>query len=195
MAPGHRKAGSVPDTSSRTEQIVATALELLETEGPEGVTMRAIAQRIGIRAPSLYKHFADKEQLEVAMIAAGLRDSAEVFAAAIDDAADPLASLGEAYRRWALAHPHLYRLMTHRPLPREDLPEGVEAAAAAPVVQVAGGDPDVARALWGFAHGMAALEVACRFPPDADLEAAWRTGISALRGLTPNRRSAGTATA
>jgi AcrR family transcriptional regulator len=175
----------VAEEMSRPDQIVATALELLEAQGPEGVTMRAIAERIGIRAPSLYKHFSDKQHLEVAMIAAGFRDAAGAFAAAIDGAQDPLASLAGAYRRWALAHPHLYRLMTHRPLPREDLPEGVEEAAAAPVLQVAGGSQDAARALWAFAHGMAALEVAGRFPPDADVDAAWQAGISALRSLTP----------
>lgn len=175
------------ETTSRGDQIVVTALELLEELGPEGVTMRAIAERIGIRAPSLYKHVASKEQLEIAMTAAGLRAWAEVASAAIREAADPLTSLADAYRRWALAHPHLYRLMTHRPLPRAELPDGVEEAAAAPVLEVAGGDPDAARALWAFAHGMASLEVAGRFPPDADLEDAWRVGLEALRGLT--RRS------
>jgi AcrR family transcriptional regulator len=174
----------VPEAATRTEQIVASALALLEAHGPEGVTMRAVAEHIGIRAPSLYKHVADKEQLEVAMIAEGFRDVADALSAAIHEAPDPLTSLARAYRDWALGHPHLYRLMTHRPLPRDELPAGVEDAAAAPVVQVAGGDPDAARALWAFAHGMTALEVAGRFPPDADLDAAWGAGISALRSLT-----------
>jgi AcrR family transcriptional regulator len=168
-------------SSDRARQIVQVAGELLEETGPDGVTMRAIAARIGIRAPSLYKHFADKDSLEVALIAEGLRDSARVFDAAVTGAADPLASLAAAYRRWARDHPHRYRLMTHKPLPRERLPEGLEQQAAAPVLRAAGGDPDRARAAWAFAHGMASLEIAGRFPPDADLDAAWSTGVAALR--------------
>lgn len=181
----------MPEATTRTEQIVATALELLEVHGPDGVTMRAIAEHIGIRAPSLYKHVADKQQLEVAMIAEGFRLSADALSAALHESQDPLTSLAAAYRDWALAHPHLYRLMTHRPLPRDELPAGVEDAAAAPVVQVAGGDPDAARALWAFAHGMTALEVAGRFPPDADLDAAWRAGINALRSLATSPSATG----
>jgi AcrR family transcriptional regulator len=70
--------------------------------------MRAIAERVGIRAPSLYKHFSDKDDLEIAMIAEGFRETARVFAAAIAGD-DPLAGLAAAYRGWALQHPHLCR--------------------------------------------------------------------------------------
>jgi AcrR family transcriptional regulator len=170
---------------SRKDQIVRAAIELLESEGPDGVSMRAIADRVGIRAPSLYKHFADKAAVETAMIAAAFREQAEAFVRALADATDPLDALARAYRGWASAHPHLYRLMTHRPLPRERLPEGVEDAAALPVLQVVGGDPDRARALWAFAHGMTSLELADRFPESADLDAAWRTGIQAFRAWLP----------
>jgi hypothetical protein len=71
--------------------------------------------------------------------------------------------------------------MTNRPLERDRLPEGVEAAAAAPILKACGGDPNRARAAWAFAHGMASLELANRFPPDADLDAAWRCGIDAFQ--------------
>ena len=64
---------------------------------------------------------------------------------------------------------------------RERLVPGVEARAAATVVQAFGGDPDLARAAWAFAHGMTILELDDRFPPDADLDAAWAAGIEALR--------------
>ncbi len=177
-------AEQAPRGESRRDEIVARALELLEQDGPEAVSMRAIAARIGIKAPSLYKHYRDKEALEVAMIAAGFRSSAQAFMSAIEDADDPLAALAAAYRSWDLAHRHLYRLMTHRSLDREALPAGVEEAAALPVVRVAGGDRARARALWAFAHGMTSLELAERFPADADLDAAWAAGVAALRGLT-----------
>ena len=38
-----------------------------------------------------------------------------------------------------------------------------------------------ARAIWAFAHGMVMLELDHRFPPDADLDAAWRSGITAFQ--------------
>lgn len=161
---------------------MATALDLLEEQGPEGVSMRAIAERIGIKAPSLYKHFRDKEALEVALIAAGFEGMTGAFTEALaPDPDDPLDALAGAYRRWALEHGHLYRLVTHRPIPRERLPAGVEQAAAAPVVEVARGDENLARALWAFAHGMTSLELAGRFPPTADLDAAWHAGLEAIR--------------
>jgi hypothetical protein len=46
-----------------------------------------------------------------------------------------------------------------------------------------GGDPDVARAAWAFAHGMIMLELNERFPPGADLDAAWRAGMEGFGGL------------
>jgi hypothetical protein len=70
--------------------------------------------------------------------------------------------------------------MTERPLPRERLPSGVEARAAAPLLEAAG-DQDRARAVWAFAHGMVILELNGRFPADADLDAAWQAGITALQ--------------
>ena len=62
------------------------------------------------------------------------------------------------------------------------------------MITACGGDPDRARAAWAFAHGMVTLELADRFPPDADLDAAWATGISALSTptdhSTPTRKDA-----
>jgi AcrR family transcriptional regulator len=158
---------------------VAAALALLEEEGEQGLTMRRLGERLGIRAPSLYKHFRGKQELEVALIAVGFEEVGAVLASASDGARNPLAAIAVAYRRFALARPHLYRLMTERPLPRDRLPEGVEARAAAPLL-AATGNQDRARAVWAFAHGMIQLELARRFPPDADLEAAWREGVTAF---------------
>ena len=169
------------EPQSRRDQIVAAALDLLEGHGPEGLTMRAVAARIGIKAPSLYKHFPDKEELETALIAEGFQETGALFAAAIEGSADPLGDLAVAYRQWAREHPHLYALMTQKPLRRDLLPDGLEAEAGLPVVRAVDGDPDLARAAWALAHGLTSLELAGRFPPDADVDAAWRAGIAALR--------------
>ena len=148
--------------------------------------MRRLAERLGIRAPSLYKHVDSKEALEALLMAEAFRELGQELHDAVGSMRKgasrrkALAGLGRAYRRWALAHPHLYRLVTGGPLPRERLPEGLEAWTAEPVVIAADGDPDRARAAWAFAHGMTLLELDGRFPPGADLDAAWASGIVAL---------------
>jgi AcrR family transcriptional regulator len=178
----------------RAREIVAAARELLDEHGADALTMRRLAERLGIRAPSLYKHLPDKAALEVAVIATGLEDVAAVLQAAVDGAEGPgerLDALAAAYRAFALAHPHLYLLMTNRPLPRDELPAGVEDRAAAPLLR-ATGSRDRARAVWGFAHGMVLLELAGRFPPDADLDGAWRAGLNAFRPEPPGGGGRGT---
>ena len=171
--------------SARAEEVVAAARRLLEEEGAEALTMRRLAEQVGIKAPSLYKHLPDKTALEAAIIATGLEDAAATFETALDGAAGDgagaaLPALAAAYREFALAHPHLYRLMHNGPLPRQHLPAGVEDRAAAPLLQAAGSRAR-ARAVWAFAHGMVMLELDQRFPPDADLDAAWAAGISAFQ--------------
>lgn len=163
---------------------MAAGRQLLEEEGLEALTMRRLAERVGIRAPSLYKHLPDKAALEAAIIATGFEEAAAAFEQAVDSAGegagDALVALAAAYRRFALEHPHLYRLMNNGPLPRAHLPPGLEGRTAAPLLRVAGSEAR-ARAVWAFAHGMVMLELDQRFPPDADLDAAWRAGIAAFR--------------
>jgi AcrR family transcriptional regulator len=163
----------------RAVEILGASRELLDAEGADGLSMRRVADRVGIRAASIYKHFPDKEALEAALISDGFTELAELFDAA--DERDPVSAFASAYRAFAARSPHLYRLMTERPLPRERLVPGVEARAGLAAVQAAGGDADLARALWAFAHGMTILELNQRFPPGADLDAAWRRGLDGFR--------------
>ena len=163
------------ELSPRAREIVAAAGALLEEEGREALSMRRVAERVGIRAPSIYKHLPDKEALEAALIGAGFEEWAEAFEGETPE------ELGRAYRAYATRHPHLYRLMTEKPLARERLEPGVEERAARPIVEAVGGDADLARALWAFAHGMTILELNGRFPPGADLDAAWTAGMRAFR--------------
>jgi AcrR family transcriptional regulator len=175
-------ASSAPkELTPRAREIVAVALELLEEEGPGGLSMRRLAERVGIRAPSIYKHLPDKNALEAAIISVGFERQAAVFEEALHDADDPLSAIARAYRDFAMAHPHLYRLMTERELKRDLLTPGVEDRASRPLYEAVGRDRDLARAAWAFAHGMTILELDRRFPPDADLDAAWRRGLAAFR--------------
>jgi AcrR family transcriptional regulator len=169
------------ELTPRAREIVGAARAILEDEGADALTMRRIAERLGIRAPSLYKHFPDKQALEAAIISAAFEEQAELFEHAVEHDDDPLGALATAYRRYALAHPHLYRLMTDQELRRDLLAPGVEERAGRVVYRAAGEDANRARAAWAFAHGMSLLELTHRFPPGADIDAAWREGIGAFR--------------
>jgi AcrR family transcriptional regulator len=164
----------------RARDVVAVGRRVLEREGPDALTMRRVADELGIRAPSLYKHLPHKAALETAIIADGFEEAAAAFEAAVEGVDDPLGAFVAAYRAFASAHPHVYRLMTERPLPREALPPGLEARAAAPL-QRALGSPPRARAAWAFLHGMTILELDARFPSDGQTERAWEEGIAAFR--------------
>lgn len=153
---------------SRRAQILREARDLLEREGPEGLSMRRVADRVGIRAPSLYKHLPGKPELEAAIIADGMRE----LGAALTAGGSDLGTLVGAYRAFALEHPHLYTLMTDGPLRRDLLPAGLEEEIAAPLRALVPGEAE-ARAAWAAAHGLASLELAGRFPETADLDAAW----------------------
>ncbi len=173
----------------RAREIVATARDLLDRYGAEALTMRRIAEQLGIQAPSLYKHLPDKAALEAGVIATGFEDLAIALETALETGRpdEPLAALAAAYRAFAVAHPHLYLLMTNRPLRRDLLPAGVEDRAAAPLLRVTG-DQTRARAFWAFAHGLVLLQIARRFPADADVDAAWRAGVAAFGGGLPAGR-------
>jgi AcrR family transcriptional regulator len=176
--------------STRRAQIVAAARRLLEEHGPDALSMRNVAAEVGIRAPSLYEHVADKRALESAIIAAGLREQAAAFRAALAEQpeADPLAVLAQAWRRWAQEHPHLYELIYARDLDRsDDAVAEAELAAGSSLRDICAGDLVTARVLWAFAHGMVTLELTDRFPPGTDVEALWARGIDALRALLPAR--------
>lgn len=168
---------------SRRDEILDVAERLLRTQGPAAVTMRRVADEMGIRAPSLYKHLRGKDDIEAGLQERALVSMAEALAPAAD-----LPTLAALYRGWALDHPQLYSLATNGPLHRDRLSPGVEAAAAAPVVVAAGGDEHRARALWALAHGLVSLELAGRFPPDADLDQTWTAAVAAFDRQGEGRR-------
>jgi AcrR family transcriptional regulator len=168
----------------RAEEILRAARELLEETGYDGLRMRMLADRLGIKAPSLYTHFRSKRDLENALIAVGLEEQGRVAAEELRDVAaeDEITVLWGAYRRWALRNPALHTLIASRALDRDD-PDVVaaERPGAEMVRRSTRGDRSVAIAFWAFAYGMIALELNDRVPPGGDLDAAWATG---LRGLT-----------
>lgn len=167
--------------SARRDDILDAARLILEKEGPDALTMRRLAADVGMQAPSLYKHVADKDALATELVAIGLREMGEVLHAAV---AKPgrrgaVTALLAAYRQHAVANPNMYRLATSGPLQRDLLPAGLEDWAGEPFL-VAVGDPVRAQALWSMAHGMVILEIDGRYPAGSDLDATWRAAAAAF---------------
>ena len=167
--------------SARAAGIVAAALRILEREGPDALTMRRLADDVGLQVSSLYKHFPDKSALEAALVEEALVVMGTALHAAVDHPGrkQPITALVERYRNTARSQPHLYRLATAGTLPRHLLPEGLEEWAGRPFF-LAAGDPHLAQALWSFAHGMVILELDGRYPPGSDLDRTWRAGVRAF---------------
>ena len=168
--------------STRANEIVAAAREVLEKDGREALTMRRLADELGIRAPSLYKHFADKAAVESALIEAAF---VEIGTALHDAVARPgrrgaVSNLLAVYRSYGVEHPNAYRLATSGPLDRAAIAPGIEDWAGEPFF-IATGEAYRAQALWSFAHGMVTLEIDGRFAEGSDLDRTWRTGATAFQ--------------
>lgn len=169
----------------RRAQLIAAARQLLETEGPEAITMRRLGAAVGIRGPSVYKHVPDKAAVEDALTVVGLTEQAD----AVQGVSPSFAAVAGAYRTWALGHPHMHRLLNDRPLNRALLPVGLEDRAAAPLVAACDGDIALARAAWATIKGLVDLELAQRFPPGADLEAVYAAAAAVYARTAPGSRT------
>jgi AcrR family transcriptional regulator len=176
---------SVPRTSTplspRALEIVGAARQLLETEGPEGLTMRRLGETLGIRAPSIYKHLPGKHAVEVALIENALAEMGKALHRSVEasSSADAIPSLLSVYRAYGVAHPNLYRLCTSGQLPRREIAAGLEEWAGEPFFLVTA-DHFLAQALWSYAHGMVILELDQRYPDGSELARTWRAGSEAF---------------
>jgi AcrR family transcriptional regulator len=176
--------GSRVSLTPRAQQIAVEARALLEERGREALSMRNIAARIGIRAASLYEHFADKRAVENAIIAAGFYEQGDFIKARVEARTGDVHEMrvvAEAYRDFALAHPALYALTMSRGLDR-DAPDVAPAERyASGFLRHAVGDRwELGLAFWAFAHGVIDLEMHDRLPPNRDPREVWEEGLNAL---------------
>lgn len=98
------------------EDIVAAATELLDESGDErAITLRSVARRVGIAAPSIYPHFPDQPAIMLAVVRQefdGLESSLRsALAEAGDDPRRRLRAVCDAYLEFARLHPERYRIM------------------------------------------------------------------------------------
>jgi AcrR family transcriptional regulator len=167
--------------SPRAAEVIAAARALLETEGAAALTMRRLADDVGIRAPSLYNHLPDKAALEAALVESAMFQMGDALheAVARPGRRGAVAGLLATYRGYGVDHPNLYRLATGDPGAVRALPPGLDRWAGEPFL-LATGDPHRAQALWAYAHGMVILEIDDRFAPGSDLDRTWRAGAAAF---------------
>ncbi|MDC0663561.1 TetR/AcrR family transcriptional regulator [Marinobacter sp. SS21] len=176
------------------QQAQQQALDILRTEGDTAISLRAIAKRIGVSAPALYRHFSDRESLLAELAITGfqlLRDRLRRV-----DQTDPrhaLLHIGLAYVAFAEDEPNLYRLMFGgRILPKGAHPRLDEAGLEAFRVleeTVAMGQgvgylkplplPLMTATAWSLVHGFSELTIDGHLP-GADIEPTLAEGVLTL---------------
>jgi len=189
----------------RDEILIATEELLLETGDESAVSIRAIADSVGVSPPSIYLHFADKDELIRSVCQLQFRKLDVVVAeatAGIDDPLERLRGRGQAYVRFGVAHPEHYRIMLMGKgefsqddfeaglLPGmrsfqslvENVQECIDRGMFAP------DDPfRVATILWATVHGLTSLLISVPgFPTFDDPEAIVDQMLDVVaRGLAP----------
>jgi AcrR family transcriptional regulator len=171
-------------TADLATRLVDEAGRLLSDEGAGALSLRRLATATGTSTMAVYTLFGDKQGLLAAMYREGFERLGAAMSAAVDGVAEPveaLAELGLAYRRAALANPHLYDLMFGRPVAAFEpdartkdvaeatfrpLVDGVQRCMDAGAM-VPGDAERVASYLWAVTHGMVSLELAGQTKGDA----------------------------
>lgn len=172
-------------TPSRTslDAIVTAGRAILEERGLPGLTMQAVAQAVGVRAPSLYKHVEDRDALIRLVADAAALELSERVA----DAGPRLAPLACGLRTWALAHPEAYRLVFSG-LGSPDIAPAVSAPVLHVGTELAGPADalNAARLVTAWATGFISMELSGAFKLGGDVDEAFEYGIASLAAaLTP----------
>ncbi len=177
--------------------ILEAAAQLLDSGGAEAVTMRAVAERIGYSATTIYLHFSDRDALLFAVLDEAFGEFRAAMATAIASTSEPrgrIETMGRAYVRYALDHPAQYQLMfVQRPdylLEHGPEEEGAriesmgalaELVAASPAGRLGRARPGAAAdALWAAVHGIAALATGVAMLDRARAEAATDEALGLL---------------
>ena len=175
------------------DEIVTAAVDLLDEAGDESaITLRSVARRVGIAAPSIYRHFPDQPAIMLAVVRDAFTELDEQLRAAMDAAGDAprarLMALCHGYLAFAQDHPGRYRTMigglwapdlNESSVTEEDvatlgqesmrrLAEALESCVTAGCATSTDLAAD-AVALWLGLHGLAhqrAVAPAFRWPPD-----------------------------
>jgi AcrR family transcriptional regulator len=170
-----------------TDAVVVAARLILETGGLSSVTMRSVADAVGVKGPSLYKRVPDRAALLRAIAESVVNDLGMTLVRATERG-DPEANLravAAAYRSFVLDNPNGYRLL-FTDLADSNPDSSSLAALGAPVVDLMtrlAGPSDAlaaARTFVAWAHGFVSMELAGAFRLGGDLEDAYAFGIETI---------------
>ncbi|MBF9034109.1 TetR family transcriptional regulator [Rhodobacterales bacterium HKCCE2091] len=162
----------------RTALVVA-GLEILETEGLTGLSLRAVAARVGVSHTAPKNHFAGFRGLCTAIATEGFWRQSKAMRDDVGHAAtgrDRLRAAISGYVRFALRSPALFELMFSTTLCDPEDPALAEAAGAsrrilsgvADGLDRREGTESGCMMLWSLAHGYATLALARQFETGAD---------------------------
>lgn len=162
------------------QALIAAGVEILDARGLEHLSLRAIAAHVGVSHTAPKNHFGSMKGLLTAIAATGFRRHADFMRAGLvdDDPKSRQQAAMQGYVRFAVTHPHLFRLMFSPSLCSFDDPDLAEAAAESYGVLrgiAAGLDWDKSSApdadlraelmLWSIVHGYATLALSGMAPP------------------------------
>jgi AcrR family transcriptional regulator len=167
------------------DTVLAAALQIIATDGPDAVSMREVARRSGVSHQAPYHHFGDRAGIFAAITEAGFEMLAEKFAAVLTNDTAPARHCFEAYVSMAVENPAHFRVMFRRDicgLASHDSARAAGDAAYAELLKMvertigrpAGERESVtwATLMWSSAHGLATLLV------DGPLESKLPEGVS-----------------
>jgi AcrR family transcriptional regulator len=168
----------------RDEILDATTDLLTETGHAKAVSIRSVAQRVGVTPPSIYLHFADKDALLDAVCARYFEALDQVMQQVVVDqpsTIDRLRAQGLAYIRFAMQNPELYRIATMgEGTAGSDVDVTLNSSAFVHMrasveslmeegVYPPGDSTQAALELWTVAHGIAALAISRPYLPFGDV--------------------------
>jgi len=178
---------SAPAKTSDGE-ICEAVRRLLESHGEAGMSMQAVAAAVGVRAPSLYKRFANRNDL----LGAAARDALRELAALLgdpmggDQTYESLERMAHVYRKFARKNPRTYALIFSEMLAtREDLMPARQAAAEPLLIlltQAVGKEAALpaARMLVSYLHGFLSMELAKTFRFGGNVQEAFQYGLTKM---------------
>ena len=171
-------------------RVISEARQLSEEIGLDQVTMTAVAHRLGVKLPSLYKHIASIAELrrDIAAIAARELGNEIANAALGHHGNSAIYSIAQAYRNWAIGHPSRYRASQLPPAPGDFRHQAIHdavartftAAIAEPGSEHTAAQVDRARAARATLHGFVTLESSHSFGSMTNVDRSFNRTIHGL---------------
>jgi len=185
----------MPRAGLSPERVVAEAELLADEVGLGQVTLAALAERLGVRQPSLYKHVDGIDAVRHAISVRAKRGLAEVLgrSAVGRSREDAVIAIAGAYREWALEHPGRYAATVRAPVVGDEEDEAASLAAVEVVTDVldgyglSGDDAiDATRALRSALHGFLALESSGGFGLPVDVDRSFQRMVLTIAAGMPD---------